>query len=43
MWTKECQRSFDDAKARLVAAPALIHFDPKLPLCMAGDGSQYGI
>ena len=43
IWTKECQRSFDNAKARLVAAPVLTHFDPKLPIRMAGDASQYGI
>ena len=43
MWTKDCQRSFDSAKAKLVAAPVLTHFDSKLPICMAGDASQYEI
>ena len=43
MWTRECQRSFDNAKARLMADPVLNHFDPKLSLCMTGDASQYGI
>ena len=43
MWTKDCQRAFDDAKAKLVAAPVLTHFDPNLPITMAGDASQYGI
>ena len=37
IWTKECQRSFENAKARLVAAPVFNHFDPKLPIHMAGD------
>ena len=41
--TKECQRSFDNAKARLMAAPVLTRFDPKLPICVARDTSQYGI
>ena len=43
IWTKESQRSFDSAKARLVAAPVLTHFDPKFPIHMAGVASQYGI
>ena len=30
------------AKQNLVSVPVLVHFDPNLPLCMAGDASAYG-
>ena len=40
--TKECQHSFDNAKARLVTAPVLTNFDHKLPICMAGDALNTG-
>ena len=43
VWSAQCQCSFDEAKAKLVAAPILTHFDPNLPVHMAGDASQYGI
>ena len=42
-WTSECQRAFVKAKERLVSAPVLAHFDPCLPLKLAGDASAYGI
>ena len=42
-WTKECQCSFEEAKSRLVATPVLTHYNPKLPILMAGYASQYGI
>ncbi|KAL5500514.1 hypothetical protein EMCRGX_G012092, partial [Ephydatia muelleri] len=42
-WTSECQSAFVKAKERLVSAPVLAHYDPSLPLKLAGDASAYGI
>ena len=27
----------------VATAPLLVHYDPKLPLCLAGDASAYGV
>ena len=35
--------AFAKAKQLLSEAPILAHFDPKLPLCLAGDASAYGV
>eukprot|EP00731_Ephydatia_muelleri_P017067 Em0010g165a len=42
-WTSECQSAFVKAKECLVSAPVLAHYDPSLPLKLAGDASAYGI
>ena len=42
-WSKGCELAFKAAKERLMAAPVLAHYDPKLPLRLAGDASNYGI
>ena len=42
-WTKDCTTTFNKAKNRLVVAPVLVHYDPDLPLCLAGDASAYGV
>ena len=42
-WTKECQKSFDLTKETLVSSEVLTHYDPSLPVRMAGDASAYGI
>ena len=42
-WSKECTRAFDEAKKLLVTVPVLAHFDPSLPIKLAGDASAYGI
>ena len=42
-WTRECISDFNEAKSLLAEAPVLLHYDPKLPLCLAGDASAYGI
>ena len=42
-WSKDCELAFKAAKERLMAAPVLAHYDPKLPLRLAGDASNYGI
>ena len=40
---QECQRSFDNAKSMLTSSNVLWHYDPSLPIKMAGDASAYGI
>ena len=42
-WSVECAQAFDEIKTLLVQAPVLVHYNPKLPLKLAGDASNYGI
>ena len=42
-WTQECAKAFVDAKEALTSSTVLAHFDPKLPITLAGDASSYGI
>lgn len=42
-WTRACTEAFRLAKQKLTSAPVLVHYDPSLPLCLAGDASAYGI
>ena len=42
-WTKERDAAFQEAKQQLASAPVLVHYDPKLPIRLAGDASSYGI
>lgn len=35
--------SFQVSKEKLMSASVLAHYDPKLPLRLAGDASNYGI
>ena len=42
-WSKECDEAFEEAKQKLVSAPVLAHYDPTLPLRLAGDASSYGV
>ena len=42
-WSHDCERAFTEAKERLAAAPVLAHYNPELPLRLAGDASSYGI
>ena len=42
-WTQECEKAFVAAKKLLTAAPVLVHYDPSLPIQMAGGASAYGI
>ena len=42
-WTKECADVFRNAKKQLSSAPVLAHYDPQLPLQLAGDASSYGV
>ena len=42
-WTLECTQAFKQAKTALSSSSVLIHYDPSLPLQLAGDASAYGI
>ena len=42
-WTKECDSAFKAAKAKIVDSNVLVHYDPNLPIRLAGDASAYGI
>ena len=42
-WSKECERSFNEAKKVLSSSSVLVHYDPALPIRLAGDASAYGI
>ena len=43
VWSEECTKSFESAKELLSKAPVLAHYDPSLPIKLAGDASAYGI
>ena len=38
-----CARAFQEAKATLLSSQVLVHYDPSLPLMLAGDASAYGV
>ena len=42
-WSQRCQQSFQQAKETLISSKVLMHYDPTLPIRMAGDASAYGI
>ena len=42
-WSSECQRAFQAAKDKLASSEVLIHYNPALPLRLAGDASAYEI
>ena len=42
-WTSECSEAFQEAKKALTTSQVLVHYDPTLPLSLAGDASAYGI
>ena len=42
-WSQECEHSFVEAKKVLSSSDVLVHYDPTLPIRMAGDASAYGI
>ncbi len=44
-WAEECQKSFELAnyKQTLISSDVLMHYNPELPIRMAGDASAYGI
>lgn len=42
-WSNKCEQSFKAAKEALLSTSVLAHYDPSLPLKLAGDASPYGI
>ena len=42
-WTRQCAGAFQDAKEKLSTAEVLAHYDPQVPIRLAGDVSSYGI
>ena len=42
-WSGECQEAFKQAKVALSFSTMLTHYNPALPIILAGDASAYGI
>ena len=42
-WNQACAQAFMAAKQTLKSLQVLIHYDPSLPITVAGDDSAYGI
>jgi hypothetical protein len=42
-WTNEGARAFDELKLRFTIAPILAHFDPKRPVIIETDGSDFAL
>ena len=42
-WTPDCVQAFTATKQALNSSKVLAHYDPSLPITMAGDASAYGI
>ena len=42
-WTKDCKQAFQAGKSKLISSHVLVHYNPELPLRLAGDASNYGI
>ena len=42
-WTERCERAFQQLKKTLVSSSFLTHYNPNLPLKLAGDASAYGV
>ena len=42
-WDSKCASAFVEAKQALISSQVLVHYDPTLPITLAGDASAYGI
>jgi len=42
-WANECDKAFQEPKAKVDSPNVSVHYDPTLPLCLAGDASTYGV
>lgn len=39
-WDQACEEAFQAAKLQLSSSPVLVHYNPKLPIRLAGDASS---
>ena len=42
-WDAKCAKAFAEAKKVLTSSDVLVHYDPSLPITLAGDASAYGV
>ena len=42
-WSAKCDEAFVRAKEKLMSATVLAHYNPDLPVLLAGDASAYGV
>ena len=42
-WSHQGEQAFDKAKKALIEALILVHYNPDLPISLAGDASAYGV
>jgi transposase InsO family protein len=42
-WDPDCQKAFTKLLEEIANSTTLVHFDPKLPVVLATDASQYGL
>ena len=42
-WSRSCESAFNRVKQALLSSNALVHYNPSLPLKLAGDASAYGV
>lgn len=42
-WSEQCEQAFKDTKDKLTSAAVLVHYDPQMPLHLAGDASAYSV
>lgn len=42
-WDELCEEAFQLVKQSLASSRVLVHYDPTLPLKLAGDASEYGV
>ncbi|KAG8196623.1 hypothetical protein JTE90_014180 [Oedothorax gibbosus] len=43
IWSKDCQKSFQNIKEEICSPQVLVHYDPALPVMLATDASPVGL
>ena len=43
VWSAECEKAFEQAKALITSEEVLTHYDPQLPVKLVCDASPYGL